>query len=51
MDNFAWTMGFRPHLGLVRVERDSQLRIPKQSASFSPWLGPGERWLWQDDVV
>jgi beta-glucosidase len=34
LDNFEWAMGFGPRFGLVRVEHDSQLRIPKQSARW-----------------
>jgi beta-glucosidase len=34
MDNFEWMMGFRPKFGLVAVNRETQKRTPKPSASF-----------------
>ena len=35
-DNFEWAMGYRPTFGLVAVDRETQVRTPKPSAS---WLG------------
>lgn len=35
-DNFEWTSGYRPVFGLVAVDRKTQVRTPKPSAS---WLG------------
>jgi len=35
-DNFEWAMGYRPKFGLVAVDRATQARTPKPSAS---WLG------------
>jgi beta-glucosidase len=35
-DNFEWAFGYRPTFGLVAVDRSTQQRIPKPSAS---WLG------------
>lgn len=32
MDNFEWAHGFAPRFGLVRVDYQTQRRIPKQSA-------------------
>ncbi len=34
MDNFEWTLGYRPKFGLVRIDRETQERIPKPSAYF-----------------
>jgi len=39
MDNFEWTMGYKPRFGLVRVEYETGKRIPKQSA------------FWYQDVI
>jgi len=36
LDNFEWTFGYRPRFGLVAVDRATQRRTPKPSAS---WLG------------
>lgn len=36
LDNFEWVLGYEPTFGLVAVDRDSQERTPKPSAS---WLG------------
>jgi beta-glucosidase len=36
LDNFEWTFGFGPSMGLVAVDRDTQARTPKPSAH---WLG------------
>jgi beta-glucosidase len=35
-DNFEWAAGYRPVFGLVAVDRKTQVRTPKPSAS---WLG------------
>jgi beta-glucosidase len=35
-DNFEWAFGYRPTFGLVAVDRSTQVRTPKPSAS---WLG------------
>jgi beta-glucosidase len=32
MDNFEWAHGYAPRFGLVRVDYETQKRIPKQSA-------------------
>ena len=34
MDNWEWARGFTQRWGLVRVDYDTQARIPKQSAGF-----------------
>jgi len=34
LDNFEWARGYTRRFGLVRVEYDSQERIPKDSAGF-----------------
>jgi beta-glucosidase len=39
MDNFEWSLGYRPRFGLVRVNFETGERIPKQSA------------LWYRDVI
>ncbi len=36
LDNFEWVFGYRPTFGLVGVDRKTQQRAPKPSAS---WLG------------
>ena len=36
LDNFEWVLGYEPTFGLVAVDRESQQRSPKPSAS---WLG------------
>ena len=36
MDNFEWAQGYVPQFGLVAVDRETQARTPKPSAS---WLG------------
>jgi beta-glucosidase len=36
LDNFEWVLGYGPTFGLVAVDRESQERRPKPSAS---WLG------------
>jgi beta-glucosidase len=35
-DNYEWTLGYRPHFGLIGVDRDTQERTVKPSAR---WLG------------
>ncbi len=32
MDNFEWSSGYRPRFGIVRVDYDTLVRTPKQSA-------------------
>jgi len=34
MDNFEWVFGYRPKFGLVAVNRETQQRTPKPSATF-----------------
>ncbi len=34
LDNFEWMLGYRPQFGLVAVNRETQERAPKPSASF-----------------
>jgi beta-glucosidase len=36
LDNFEWAFGYRPRFGLVAVDRDTQTRTVKPSAT---WLG------------
>ena len=36
MDNFEWAQGYLPQFGLVAVDRETQARTAKPSAS---WLG------------
>jgi len=36
LDNFEWAHGYRPTFGLIAVDRETQSRTPKPSAS---WLG------------
>ena len=36
LDNFEWALGYRPTFGLVAVDRDTQARTAKPSAT---WLG------------
>ena len=36
LDNFEWAYGYRPTFGLVAVDRTTQARTPKPSAT---WLG------------
>jgi beta-glucosidase len=36
LDNFEWAFGYRPHFGLVAVNRETFVRSPKPSAH---WLG------------
>ncbi len=36
LDNFEWTLGYRPKFGLIAVDRATQTRTPKPSAH---WLG------------
>jgi len=36
LDNFEWVFGYRPTFGLIGVDRTTQQRVPKPSAS---WLG------------
>ena len=42
MDNFEWSFGYDKRFGIVRVEYDSQLRTPKQSAIW--WRDAIRRW-------
>ena len=42
LDNFEWAFGYRPRFGLVGVDRETQARTIKPSAT---WLGehrPGQ---------
>ena len=34
MDNFEWTLGYRPTFGLIAVDRTTQERRPKPSAEW-----------------
>jgi beta-glucosidase len=34
LDNFEWAFGYRPHFGLVAVNRETFVRSPKPSAHF-----------------
>ena len=36
MDNFEWVFGFGPKMGIIAVDRQTQMRTPKPSAH---WLG------------
>jgi beta-glucosidase len=36
LDNFEWSLGYRPTFGLVAVDRETQTRTVKPSAR---WLG------------
>lgn len=36
LDNFEWTLGYRPTFGLIAVDRRTQERTVKPSAQ---WLG------------
>jgi beta-glucosidase len=36
LDNFEWAFGYGPKFGLVAIDRPTQARTPKPSAS---WLG------------
>jgi len=40
LDNFEWSLGFRPTFGLVAVDRRTFARLPKPSAY---WLGAASR--------
>jgi beta-glucosidase len=34
LDNFEWALGYRPHFGIVAVDRATMARTPKPSASW-----------------
>jgi beta-glucosidase len=34
LDNFEWSFGYRPHFGLIAVDRQTFKRTPKPSASY-----------------
>jgi beta-glucosidase len=34
MDNFEWAYGYVKRFGIVRVDYDTQVRTPKQSALY-----------------
>jgi beta-glucosidase len=34
LDNFEWTLGYRPKFGLIAVDRATQARTVKESARF-----------------
>jgi beta-glucosidase len=34
LDNFEWTLGYRPRFGIVTVDRDTFVRTPKPSAAW-----------------
>ena len=34
LDNFEWAMGYRPHFGIVAVDRETFARTPKPSAAW-----------------
>jgi beta-glucosidase len=34
LDNFEWAMGYRPHFGIVAVDRETFTRTPKPSAAW-----------------
>jgi beta-glucosidase len=42
MDNFEWSFGYDRRFGIVRVDYESQLRTPKQSAIW--WRDAIRRW-------
>ena len=42
MDNFEWSYGYAKRFGIVRVDYDTQIRTPKQSAVF--WRDVVRRW-------
>jgi beta-glucosidase len=43
MDNFEWAYGYEKRFGIVRVDYETQTRIPKQSALYLKHLADQHR--------
>ena len=43
MDNFEWAYGYDKRFGIVRVDYDTQARIPKASAQYLKQLAAQHR--------